>query len=89
MSELPKTLATNAERAQADAFANNLLNAPETAEVDPYVHGGPKIDWFNRSESYDDIDARLDRQALEISDTRRAAQAERKRAQKLLREKNL
>ncbi|WP_271565726.1 hypothetical protein [Bradyrhizobium sp. CCBAU 11386] len=54
MSELPKTLATDAERARADAYANNLLNTPATVEVDPYVHGGAKIDWFNRSESYDD-----------------------------------
>ncbi|MCK1611031.1 MULTISPECIES: hypothetical protein [unclassified Bradyrhizobium] len=86
MTELPKTLATDAGRAQADAYANAMLCVQQcnpTADTDPYVDSG-KVDWFNRSESYDDIDARLDQQALEVSDTRQAANDERKRAQELL-----
>ncbi|MGY4570808.1 hypothetical protein [Bradyrhizobium sp. USDA 3256] len=59
-------------------------NRARIAEADPYVEGGTKFDWFNRAESYDDIDARLDRQAFEINDTRRAANSERKRARELL-----
>ncbi|UGY14898.1 hypothetical protein HAP48_0041245 [Bradyrhizobium septentrionale] len=54
------------------------------AESDPYVESGTKFDWFNRAESYDDIDARLDQQAFEINDTRQAANSERKRARELL-----